>query len=68
MAVCCEDGSIRLFDVTDDQRPGPQYIKALQKHQARALSACWSGDVLVSGGADGTPVHFISYLFRFNFV
>jgi len=54
IALGCEDGTIRLFDVSDAQT-GPLYSKALSRHSSRVLSVCWSpdGNLLASGGADG---------------
>lgn len=49
LALACEDGSIRIFSVGDSI----QYIRALHKHDSKALSVSWVGNLLVSGGADG---------------
>lgn len=49
LALACEDGTIRLFSLNDDV----QYVRALQKHESKALSVSWVGDMIVSGGADG---------------
>jgi hypothetical protein len=54
IALGCEDGTVRLFDVSDAQT-GPLYSKALSRHSARVLSVAWSpdGNFVASGGADG---------------
>ncbi|EPZ34463.1 WD40 repeat-like protein [Rozella allomycis CSF55] len=38
LAVGCEDGSVRLFDISDGQLI---YSKALKRDQTRILSICW---------------------------
>lgn len=48
----CEDGSLRLFDITDNYA-SPVYKKALNRHDGRVLSVAWNGTLLVSGGSDG---------------
>ena len=54
IALGCEDGTIRLFDVSDATAP-PLYNKALSRHSSRILSVAWSPDAnfLASGGSDG---------------
>ena len=62
LALGCEDGSVRVFDVSS---PGEAvYVKALMKHQARVLSIDWKEGVLVSGGADGS-CNFLGVFFIF---
>ena len=54
IALGCEDGTIRLFDVSDASAP-PLYSKALSRHSSRILSVAWSPDAnfLATGGSDG---------------
>ena len=54
IALGCEDGTVRLFDVSDASQ-GPLYSKALSRHSSRVLSVCWSpdGNLIASGGSDG---------------
>jgi len=51
LAAGCEDGSIRLFQVTDD---GIEYLRALNIQESRILSLSWdySDEMIVSGGFD----------------
>ena len=51
LAAGCEDGCVRLFDVTDG---GLHYARAFEKQSARILSVAWheGGSVLVTGSAD----------------
>lgn len=51
LAAGCEDGCVRLFDVTDG---GLHYARAFEKQNARILSIAWheSDAVLVTGSAD----------------
>jgi U3 small nucleolar RNA-associated protein 4 len=64
IALACEDGSLRTFDVTtttttttsdDGDAAAPQYVRAYAQHDGRALCVAWSPDdnQLVSGGDDG---------------
>ncbi len=57
LALGCEDGSIRLFDVTSNT---PSYSFAMFGHVGRALSVAWAYDSigLVSGGSDSTIRHW----------
>lgn len=52
LALACEDGSVRLFTVGQDE--APQYERCLLGHQGRVLSVCWEEDMLVSGGCDSS--------------
>jgi len=53
VAVGCEDGSVRLFEVLTDSL---MYMRSLDKQEGRILSLDWSydGKIIVTGGADGT--------------
>ena len=53
LALGCEDGTIRLFDVSDSLS-APIYSRCLAKHDKRVVSLSWRHGVLASGGADST--------------
>ena len=51
--VGCEDGSLRIFDISPTD--GPVYVRSVGRHDSRVLSLCWkSENQIVSGGADST--------------
>jgi U3 small nucleolar RNA-associated protein 4 len=58
LALGCEDGSIRVFDVVDtgSGSSAPAYAFGLFGHTGRVLSVGWSPDntQLVTGGSDST--------------
>ncbi|KAG0165311.1 U3 small nucleolar RNA-associated protein [Apophysomyces sp. BC1034] len=51
LAAGCEDGRIRLFDISNNQF---EYIRNLEPQKGRILSVAWSpdDDYIVSGGSD----------------
>jgi len=53
LAAGCEDGSVRLFDLSDGSL---RYIRSFEGQRGRILSVAWSstGTMLVSGSAEGT--------------
>jgi U3 small nucleolar RNA-associated protein 4 len=53
LALGCEDGTLRIFDVSDPLAP-PMYSRSLSKHDKRVVSVSWRHGVLASGGADST--------------
>ena len=54
IALGCEDGTIRLFDLSDPNQP-PLYMKSISRHTSRVLSIAYSPDglFLVTGGSEG---------------
>jgi U3 small nucleolar RNA-associated protein 4 len=53
LCVGCEDGSLRLFEITSDD--GPVYQSMVGRHDSRVLSMSWARkDHIASGGADST--------------
>jgi len=55
IALGCEDGTIRFFDISDPHS-APLYIRSLSRHSSRVLSLSFSPDqqYLVTGSADST--------------
>jgi U3 small nucleolar RNA-associated protein 4 len=53
LAVGCEDGSIRLFKLTND---GLEYLSQLEKQSSKVLCLRWHpfNQIIVCGGTDGT--------------
>lgn len=53
IAAGCEDGSVRLFEITDD---GFFYSKSLDQQQGRVLCVSWhqNDNMLVTGASDST--------------
>ncbi|XP_028410149.1 U3 small nucleolar RNA-associated protein 4 homolog [Dendronephthya gigantea] len=53
MAAGCEDGCVRLFDITSEEI---EYARVFSKQEGRILSLCWhkDGQILVAGGSDAT--------------
>ncbi|KAF7725831.1 U3 small nucleolar RNA-associated protein [Apophysomyces ossiformis] len=51
LAAGCEDGRIRLFDISNNQL---EYISSFEPQKGRILSVAWSpdDDYIVSGGSD----------------
>jgi WD40 repeat protein len=58
IALGCEDGTVRLFDVspsTVSNTSGALYLRALSRHSARVLSVAFApeGGYIATGAADG---------------
>ncbi|KAG5456351.1 MAG: WD40-repeat-containing domain protein, partial [Olpidium bornovanus] len=53
LAIGCEDGRVRIFDVADGRL---EYIKALDPHRGRVLSLAWdpTDSYIVTGSAEST--------------
>ncbi|KAI8088913.1 quinon protein alcohol dehydrogenase-like superfamily [Halteromyces radiatus] len=53
LAAGCEDGCIRLFDISDDQL---EYIRSFESQKGRILSISWGPDdsYIVTGGSDSS--------------
>ncbi|KAI9027231.1 WD40-repeat-containing domain protein [Phycomyces nitens] len=53
LAAGCEDGCIRLFDITDNSL---EYMRSFEAQKGRILSVSWSpeDDFIVSGGSDSS--------------
>eukprot|EP01094_Clydonella_sp_ATCC50884_P018314 TRINITY_DN3371_c4_g1_i2.p1 TRINITY_DN3371_c4_g1~~TRINITY_DN3371_c4_g1_i2.p1 ORF type:complete len:843 (+),score=216.69 TRINITY_DN3371_c4_g1_i2:102-2630(+) len=54
LAAACEDGTTRIFDLSDPSDIA--YVRSMSKQQQRVLSVDWhaSGKDVVTGGGDGT--------------
>ena len=59
LAIGCEDGSIRIFGVSDDDEDEDlRLIKVFTRINARVISLAWdyNDKYIVSGSSDGTII------------
>lgn len=49
LAVGCEDGLVRVFDVADQKL---EYIRSYEPQQGRIMSLAWWKNIVVAGGTD----------------